>query len=136
MPEDFGHDLIDVPEPGEVVVVSAATGPVGSTADQVARLVGVRSVAIAGSAEKCCYAIEEPGYADCVNCRNGNLREPPSRVWSSTTTTIGSSDSSVWSDGGSAKEDSAIAKMSRSDRSRHRPRSAASCTVRISARPW
>jgi len=35
VPENFGHDLIDVPEPGEAVVVSAATGPVGSTADQV-----------------------------------------------------------------------------------------------------
>jgi hypothetical protein len=62
------------PKPGQTVVVSAATGPVGSTAGQVARLVGARAVGIAGSAEKCRYAVEELGYAACVNYRAGELR--------------------------------------------------------------
>jgi NADPH-dependent curcumin reductase len=62
------------PRPGETVVVSAATGPVGSTAGQVARLVGARPVGIAGSDEKCRYAIDELGYADCVNYRSGDLK--------------------------------------------------------------
>jgi hypothetical protein len=62
------------PKPGQTVVVSAATGPVGSTAGQVARLVGARAVGIAGSAEKCRYAVEELGYAACVNYRDGELR--------------------------------------------------------------
>ena len=62
------------PKPGQTVVVSAATGPVGSTAGQVARLVGARAVGIAGSAEKCRYAVEELGYAACVNYREGDLR--------------------------------------------------------------
>ena len=61
------------PKPGQTVLVSAATGPVGSTAGQVARLVGARAVGIAGSPEKCRYAIEELGYADCVNYRAGDL---------------------------------------------------------------
>ncbi len=62
------------PKPGQTVVVSAATGPVGSTAGQVARLVGARAVGIAGSAEKCRYAVEELGYSACVNYRDGELR--------------------------------------------------------------
>ena len=61
------------PKPGETVVVSAATGPVGSTAGQVARLVGARAVGIAGSDEKCEYAVRELGFAACVNYRNGDL---------------------------------------------------------------
>ena len=63
------------PRPGQTVLVSAATGPVGSTAGQVARLVGARPVGIAGSPEKCRYAIEELGYSACANYRDGNLRE-------------------------------------------------------------
>jgi NADPH-dependent curcumin reductase CurA len=62
------------PKPGETVVVSAATGPVGSTVGQVARLVGARAVGIAGSDEKCRYAIEQLGYEACVNYRAGDLR--------------------------------------------------------------
>ncbi|NJD31532.1 MAG: NADP-dependent oxidoreductase [Gammaproteobacteria bacterium] len=63
------------PRPGETVVVSAATGPVGSTVGQVARLVGARAVGIAGSDEKCRYAVEELGFEACVNYRSGDLRE-------------------------------------------------------------
>ncbi len=62
------------PKPGETVVVSAATGPVGSTVGQVARLVDARVVGIAGSNEKCRYAVEELGYDACVNYRAGDLR--------------------------------------------------------------
>lgn len=61
------------PKPGETVVVSAATGGVGTTAGQVARLVGARAVGIAGSDEKCEFAVRELGYAACVNYRKGDL---------------------------------------------------------------
>ena len=61
------------PRPGQTVVVSAATGPVGSTVGQVARLVGARAVGIAGSNEKCRYAVEELGFDACVNYREGDL---------------------------------------------------------------
>lgn len=61
------------PKPGDTVVVSASTGPVGSTVGQVARLVGARTVGIAGSDEKCEYAVRELGYAACVNYRKGDL---------------------------------------------------------------
>jgi hypothetical protein len=62
------------PKPGETVVVSAATGPVGSTVGQVARLVGARAVGIAGTEEKRRYAVEELGFDACVNYRAGDLR--------------------------------------------------------------
>ena len=63
------------PHPGQTVVVSAATGPVGSTAGQTARLMGARVVGIAGSAEKCGYAVRELGFDHCVNYKSGNLKE-------------------------------------------------------------
>lgn len=61
------------PLPGETVVVSACTGPVGSTAGQVARHMGARVVGIAGSAEKCDYAVRELGFAACVDRTGGDL---------------------------------------------------------------
>jgi len=62
------------PRPGQTVLVSAATGPVGSTAGQVARLMGARAIGIAGSEEKCRYAVDELGYEACINYREGDLR--------------------------------------------------------------
>jgi NADPH-dependent curcumin reductase CurA len=70
-----GMVYLGEPRPGQTVVVSAPTGPVGSTAGQVARHMGARVVGIAGSAEKCRYAVEELGYAACVNYRDEPLRE-------------------------------------------------------------
>jgi NADPH-dependent curcumin reductase CurA len=61
------------PRPGQTVLVSAATGPAGCTAGQAARMVGARTVGIAGSAEKCEYAVRELGYAACINYRNADL---------------------------------------------------------------
>jgi hypothetical protein len=61
------------PKPGQTVVVSAATGPVGSTVAQVARLVGARAVGIAGSDAKCEYGVRELGMAACVNYKKGDL---------------------------------------------------------------
>ena len=63
------------PRPGQTVVVSAATGPVGSTAGQTARMMGARVVGIAGSPEKCGYAVRELGFDQCINYRSGNLTE-------------------------------------------------------------
>jgi NADPH-dependent curcumin reductase CurA len=61
------------PRPGQTVLVSAATGPVGCTAGQAARIVGARAVGIAGSQEKCDYAVRELGYAACINHRSADL---------------------------------------------------------------
>ncbi len=61
------------PRPGQTVLVSSATGPVGCTAGQTARIVGARPVGIAGTAEKCEYAVQELGYSACINYRSGDL---------------------------------------------------------------
>lgn len=69
-----GTVYLGEPRPGQTFVVSAATGPVGSTAGQVARHMGARVVGIAGSADKCRYAMEELGFDACVNYKEGDLR--------------------------------------------------------------
>jgi hypothetical protein len=55
------------PRPGQTVLVSAATGAVGSTAGQVARRMGARVVGIAGSHAKCGYAVQVLGFESCVD---------------------------------------------------------------------
>jgi len=61
------------PKPGETVVVSAATGAVGSMVGQLAKLQGCRAVGIAGGPKKCAYAVKELGFDACVDYRAGNL---------------------------------------------------------------
>jgi NADPH-dependent curcumin reductase CurA len=63
------------PRPGQTVLVSAATGPAGCTAGQAARIVGARAVGIAGSREKCEYAVRELGYTACIDRRSEDLEE-------------------------------------------------------------
>src|SRR6201981_3311281 len=48
-----GLRVIGKPQPGETVVVAAASGPVGSLVGQLAKLAGARAVGIAGGSEKC-----------------------------------------------------------------------------------
>ena len=64
---------IGQPKAGETVVVSAATGAVGSVAGQLAKRAGARVVGIAGGPEKCLYAQEELGFDACVDHRSGSL---------------------------------------------------------------
>lgn len=61
--------LLDIgkPEPGETVVVSAASGSVGSVVGQIARINGCRVVGIAGGPEKCAYVTGELGFDACVD---------------------------------------------------------------------
>jgi NADPH-dependent curcumin reductase CurA len=61
--------LLDIgaPKAGETVVVAAATGPVGATVGQIAKLKGCRVVGIAGGAEKCRYAKEVLGFDECID---------------------------------------------------------------------
>ncbi|KFZ37990.1 NADP-dependent oxidoreductase [Shewanella mangrovi] len=63
--------LLDIgePKPGETVVVAAATGPVGATVGQIAKIKGCRAVGIAGSAEKCRHAVEVLGFDACIDHR-------------------------------------------------------------------
>jgi NADPH-dependent curcumin reductase len=58
------------PQPGETVVVAAATGPVGSAVGQIARVKGARAVGIAGGPEKCRALIEEFGFDAAIDHRS------------------------------------------------------------------
>ena len=57
------------PQAGETLVVAAATGPVGSMVGQLARAAGLRTVGIAGGAEKCAMATETFGFDACLDHR-------------------------------------------------------------------
>jgi NADPH-dependent curcumin reductase len=69
--------LLDIgkPQPGETVVVAAATGAVGSVVGQIAKLKGCRVVGVAGGPEKCSFAVKELGFDVCVDHRAQSLRE-------------------------------------------------------------
>jgi len=69
----FGLKEIGQPKAGETVVVSAASGAVGSVVGQLARLWGCRAVGIAGGAAKCGYVRNELGFDACIDYKAGNL---------------------------------------------------------------
>lgn len=58
---------IGEPKPGETVVVAAASGPVGATVGQIAKIKGCRVVGIAGGAEKCAHVVETLGFDACID---------------------------------------------------------------------
>jgi NADPH-dependent curcumin reductase CurA len=63
----IGLLTIGEPKPGETVVVSAASGAVGSAVGQIAKIKGARAVGIAGGPAKCRYVVEELGFDACVD---------------------------------------------------------------------
>ena len=65
----YGLVKIIAPKAGETVVVSAATGAVGSAFAALAKARGCRVVGIAGGPEKCRYATEELGFDVCIDYR-------------------------------------------------------------------
>jgi hypothetical protein len=69
----FGLLEVGQPKPGETVVVSAASGAVGSVVAQIAKLKGCRAVGIAGGPQKCQYLIDELGLDAAVDYKAGNL---------------------------------------------------------------
>ncbi len=63
------------PREGDVVLVSAASGAVGSMVGQIAKLKGCRVVGIAGAPEKCAWVTDCAGFDDVVSYKTGDLRE-------------------------------------------------------------
>ena len=59
--------------PGETFVVSSAGGCVGATAGQLARLMGLRAVGIAGALEKCAWVTEKAGFDACVSYKSADF---------------------------------------------------------------
>ena len=69
----FGLNEIGKPKSGETLVVSAASGAVGSVVGQLGKIAGCRVVGIAGGKLKCEYVVEELGFDACVDYKAGRL---------------------------------------------------------------
>jgi hypothetical protein len=69
----YGLNRIIEPKAGETVVVSAASGAVGTVVGQLARLAGCRAVGIAGGPDKCRFVVEELKFDNCIDYKNQDL---------------------------------------------------------------
>ena len=68
-----GLRVIGKPQPGETVVVAAASGPVGSLVGQLAKLAGARAVGIAGGSAKCAFVRDELRFDAAVDHRDADF---------------------------------------------------------------
>ena len=65
----YGLNRICDPKPGGTVLVSAASGAVGSAVGQLAKIRGCRAIGIAGGPDKCDYVTGELGFDACIDHR-------------------------------------------------------------------
>ena len=68
----YGLNKIMLPKAGQTVVVSAASGAVGSVVGQLAKLKGCRAVGFAGGKDKCDYVVNELGFDACIDYKAAN----------------------------------------------------------------
>jgi NADPH-dependent curcumin reductase CurA len=66
---------IGKPQPGETIVVAAASGAVGSVVGQIAKIKGCRVVGIAGGEQNCRFVKDELGFDACLDHREPELGE-------------------------------------------------------------
>lgn len=66
---------IGEPKPGETVVVAAASGPVGATVGQIAKIKGCRVVGVAGGPDKCAHVIENLGFDACIDHKSDDFAD-------------------------------------------------------------
>ena len=69
--------LLDVGKlkPEDTVVVSAASGAVGSVVGQLAKLKGCKTIGIAGGKEKCSFVKDEMGLDHAIDYKSGDLEK-------------------------------------------------------------
>lgn len=70
-----GLETILEPKAGETLVVSAATGAVGTVVGQLAKMKGARVVGVAGGPEKCRIAVEELDFDACLDRRAADFAQ-------------------------------------------------------------
>ena len=70
----YGLGQIGKPRAGETVVVSAASGAVGSVVGQLAKVAGCRAVGIAGGPAKCAHVVKELGFDACIDYKADGFR--------------------------------------------------------------
>ena len=62
------------------MLVSAASGAVGSLVGQIARIKGCRVIGIAGAPQKCAWVKDVAGFDDCISYKTGDLRDALDKV--------------------------------------------------------
>jgi NADPH-dependent curcumin reductase CurA len=96
----YGLVKIIAPKAGDTVVVSAATGAVGSAFAALAKARGCRVVGIAGGPDKCAYAVNELGFDACIDYKLHHATRPRcprrSRTPARTASTATSRTSAAW----------------------------------------
>jgi NADPH-dependent curcumin reductase len=81
----YGLNRICEPKTGETVLVSAASGAVGSVVGQLAKAAGCRVIGIAGGPEKCAYVVNDLGFDACIDHRqHGDLKSMTKAIRSAT----------------------------------------------------
>lgn len=71
----FGLMDVGQPQPGETLVVSGASGAVGQTVGQMAKIKGCRVVGIAGGQAKCDWVVNTLGFDACIDYKNGSVKD-------------------------------------------------------------
>ena len=71
----FGLREVGKPQAGETLVVAAASGAVGSVVGQMAKILGLRAVGVAGGPEKCRYVSDELGFDACIDYKASDFTE-------------------------------------------------------------
>ncbi|HVE81940.1 MAG TPA: NADP-dependent oxidoreductase [Myxococcales bacterium] len=71
----YGLYRIGKPKEGETVVVSAASGAVGSVVGQLAKMRGCRAVGVAGGPAKCEHVVKDLGFDACIDYKAADFRE-------------------------------------------------------------
>jgi NADPH-dependent curcumin reductase CurA len=66
---------IGEPQPGETVVVAAASGPVGATVGQIAKIKNCKVIGIAGGADKCAHVVNNLGFDACIDHKADDFAE-------------------------------------------------------------
>lgn len=67
----FGLLKLGKPQKDETLVVSAASGAVGSAVGQIAKIKGLRVVGVAGGKMKCDYCVNDLGFDACIDYKAG-----------------------------------------------------------------
>ena len=71
----FGLLRVGMPKSGETIVVSAASGAVGSVVGQMGKILGCRVIGVAGGEKKCSYVKDELGFDDCIDYKAEGMEE-------------------------------------------------------------
>ena len=70
----FGLHKIGKPKENETIVISAASGAVGSIVGQLAKNLGCKVVGIAGGEAKCSYVVNNYNFDYCIDYKNSNFQ--------------------------------------------------------------